>query len=203
MDSSKNIIDISTDDITTAIRLPDNIPRLYAGALFASDGVLHMLPGQMSDDTIADADGNILDAGAYLNSSTYRTDPCNKVWSFNLESQKWDVGVSGIEVCLWDAAVAFDAEKQVGWYYGGWNAYVQDPEVWTAFKDLYRLDKGKGAPARVETDSSSFRVVREGELVYIQGVGEAGILVLLGSDDENLAVSIVDKLNSVLFLPPC
>lgn len=161
-----------------------------------------MLPGQMSDNNIADADGNILDPGAYLNSSAYRTDPCNKVWSFNLGSQKWDVNVSGIEVCLWDPAVAFDAQKQVGWYYGGWNAYVQDPAAWKSYKDLYRLDKGKGAPAQVETDSS-FAVVREGELVYIEGVGETGILVLLGSDNEIQAVSRVDQLDNVLFLPPC
>ena len=42
VNSSQNSIDISTDNITTAIRLPTYIGD---GALFISDGVMHLLPG--------------------------------------------------------------------------------------------------------------------------------------------------------------
>ena len=202
VDSSKNIIDIRTDDITTTIRLPDSIPRLYSGALFISDGVIHILPGRQSKYTIANADGNILDPAAYSNSTMFRTNPANKVWNFNLESNKWDLNVSGIEGCTQSVAVAFDAEKEVGWYYGGWyyegcqiqNNSTNSKESMSP-QALYRLDKGKDAPIKVETDSSSVGVVIDGELVYIKGIGRAGILVLLGGNDLIQAVSMVDQLN--------
>ena len=42
VNSSQNSIDISTDNITTAIRLPTYINN---GAMFISDGVMHLLPG--------------------------------------------------------------------------------------------------------------------------------------------------------------
>ena len=48
VNSSQNNIDISTNNITTAIRLPVHIND---GALFISDGVMHLLPGGYNDTT--------------------------------------------------------------------------------------------------------------------------------------------------------
>ena len=101
VDSGKNSIDISIENITSTMRLSDDIPHPNGGILIISDGVMHMLPAAYSD-------GN--------DTTTY---PKNKVWNFDLESREWDVQDSGFEVQVQSAAVAFDAEKEVGWYYGG------------------------------------------------------------------------------------
>ena len=188
IDPGQNIIDISTDNITTAIRLPDNIPRLEGSTLLISDGVMHMLPGRNVDLNITDADGKILDA------TKYRANLTNKVWNFDLESQKWEVHISGVEDQAQLAAIAFDAEKEVGWYYGGKSErdqhynetisvdFASNESSGRALRDLYRLDRGKGTPQKVKTDSSPVGNVNQGELVYIEGVGEAGILVLMGGN---------------------
>ena len=207
VDPSIDSIDISTNNITTATRLPDNIPRLEHGTLLISDGVMHMLPGTHSYWEIADEYGNV------LNTTTYRTDLTNNVWDFDLQSQNWDVQVSGVEHRAQDAAVAFDAENQVGWYYGGFvapdhylNATNIGPELErmspdlepvsaTMLQDLYRLDRGQGAPVKVETNSTLVGNVVQGELVYIGGAGEAGILVLIGGGVDTSStqrVSMVD-----------
>ena len=171
--SSKNIIDIRTDSITTAIRLPDSIPCLLAGTIYISDGVMHMLPGGYSD---------IL---KIFDPTTNRVDLTNMVWNFNIENQEWDIQVSGIEDNIQYTASAFDAEKQVGWYYGGGSlddyssGNFQDIG-WTMSRGLYRLDKGKGAPTKLGGNSTTVWDVSGGELVYIKGVGREGILVLIG-----------------------
>ena len=147
VNSSQNSIDISTDNITTDIRLPD---AFYDGALFISDGVMHMRPGTFT----------------------------NTVLNFNLKTQKLDVLYSGIQYQAQSAAIAFDTEKQVGWYYGG---VVELPHGDLRFsEDLYRLDRGTGAPAKVDVNSSSIGAALGGELVYLKDIGEAGILVLIG-----------------------
>ena len=167
---------------------------------------MHILPGRHSGYRMADADANILEAGAYLNSTGYQTNLTSRVLNFNLESQEWDIQSSGIEDKIQGAAVAFDDEKQVGWYYSGMT--VLDPYtngMWRystsslkTSQDLYRLDRGKGAPTKVEIDSSSTGDVVKGELVYIKDVGKAGILVLFGgmSDVAGIqVVSIMDQIN--------
>lgn len=117
MDPSKNSIDISTDLITIAKRLPDDVPLLVGAILIISDGVMHMLPGdQVYPEIVADEDGNI-----HNYSTWYDSDLVNRVWHFDLEAQKWRVRDSGIEDPTSGAAVAFDEEKQVGWYYGGYH----------------------------------------------------------------------------------
>ena len=203
--SSEKIIDIDTDNITTAIRLPDNIPRLDGGTLFISDGVMHMLPGRHGFNNTVDANGNI------LNITTYRVDLPNKVWDFDLESQKWDVHASEIgDQAQW-AVFAFDTRNQVGWYYGGVirrAKYYNGTEMLDftsvtsqkALQDLYCLDRGKNTPRKVDADSSFVGYVREGALVYIEGAGEAGILVLIGGatgiyDGDEPLVSTVDQIN--------
>ena len=189
VDPSKNSIDISTDKITMAIRLPDDVPRLERGILFVSDGVMHMLPGAHVYWQIADIYGNI------LNETAYRPKLANRVWHCDLKTQQWNVSDSGVDRAR-GAAVAFDVEKQVGWYYGGYDApdnfkngtdsqtNAEDPpyasELVRSLPNLCRLDRGKRAPVKVETDSSMVEDVTDGELVYIGGVGEAGILVLIG-----------------------
>ena len=196
-DSTKNSIDITTDNITRAIRLPDTIPRLEGAVLLISDGVMHMLPGRNIHLNITDTDGNI------LNTATYGTNLAGKVWDFDLTSQKWGVQVSGIGDQAKDVAVAFDAEKQVGWYYGGVDIIYNgtsfvDPSLnrsLGAFQDLHRLDKGKVTPVKVEADNSFIGSVDMAELVYIGGAGEAGILVLIGGNGNTQItqlVSIVD-----------
>ena len=186
VDVNENSIDISIENITTAIRLPDNVPVLRGGVLLISDGVIHMLPGMY-------VDGNPNDATTY---------PKNKVWNFDLESQEWDVQDSGIldqtegTAVAYDDAVAFDADKQVGWYYGG-NVMLNPPNG-TWVQDLYRLDRGKETPIKVETNSSLVGKVLAGELVYIGGAGNAGILVLIGGRDpevsETVSITIGTKL---------
>ena len=189
VDPSKTSIDISTDNITTAIRLPDDIPRLEGAVLLISEGVMHMLPGKPAYLEISDEYGNI------LNTTEYRANLTDRVWDFDLKSQEWSVHVSGIS--LEDRpkypAVAYDAEKQVGWFYGGLNS----PDVYSTpdgdagdptnqtirvLQDLYRLDQGKSAPTRVTTGTSFVGSAQKAELDYIEGAGEAGILVLLGGD---------------------
>ena len=205
--SSKNSIDISTDSITTAIRLPDNIPRLESGALFISDGVMHMLPGTHAYYNIADEDGNILN-----NTTSYRTNLTNRVWNYDLKSQKWDVQDSGVGDQAHNPAVAFDAEKQVGWYYGGYDvpdryyngtSLVASNGSTRALQDLYRVDKGKGAPVKIEARSLVGNL-DDGAMVYIEGRGEAGILVLLGGNDgtqDIQLVSMVDHINRFFLFP--
>ena len=184
---NENSIDITTDNITTAIRLPDNIPRLTGATLLISDGVMHMLPGTHAFFNIADAEGNPLDI------TTYRTNLTNKAWSLDLNNWEWNVYVSGVEDRPRGAAVAYDDEKQIGWYYGGWDGpdqylngsvYVDfnSSRATRALQDLYRLDRGEGTPIKVKTDSSIVGSVKDGELVYIEGVGKAGILVLIGGE---------------------
>ena len=169
VDSGTDSIDISTDKITTAIRLPDNVPRLYSGVLWISDGVMHMLPGYYPyGNNTPDEDGNI------INITTF-PDLTNEVWNFDLKSQKWDVHASGVEKNPGFPAIAFDTKTQVGWYYGGYHNS-------TGLQDLYRLDRGKENPMKVETDSSLVGAVSRGRLIYIEGAGEAGILVLLGGN---------------------
>ena len=176
MNSSKNSIDITTDSVISGIDLSsDNIPALQGATLFISDGVMHLLPGGFGD---------------YRN--TYQTDLRNKVWNFDLKSLEWSVQVSGIEHQVQFAAVAFDAEEQVGWYYGGYD------DSTTVLQDLYRLGRGEMTPIKVETDSHSVGGAQHGGLVYIGGVGEAGILVLMGgalgqAPDE--LVSIMNQTN--------
>ena len=186
--SSKNIIDISTDEITTAIRLPDSIPRLFGGNLFISDGVMHMLPGGYTPVSTSDADGN--------------ENPTNKVWNFNLESRKWDIQVSGIKDNIESSASAFDTEKQVGWYYGGRSFSPAQNIGWTMSRGLYRLDKGNGAPTEAGGNSTTVGDMAGGELVYIKDVGKAGILVLIGGETDTMnapMVSIGDQ--NYQFLP--
>ena len=196
VDPSKNSIDIRTDNITIAIRLPDDIPRLENAILLISDGVMHMLPGdQALEQFIADEAGNIRNYS--------HMDLVNRVWDFNLEAQQWSVHDSGIETPLSGTAVAFDVEKQVGWYYGGYDSFdrysprmkidrmgpdlenlSRERDIENLFRpgsqDLYRLDRGKGTPIKVNTNSSIVESITGGELIYIGGAGEAGVLVLMG-----------------------
>ena len=147
---SQNSIDISTDNITTAINLDIYFDD---GALFISDGVMHMLT---FDDTP------------------------KRVWNFDLKTHKLDVQDSGVQGLSQVGAIAFDTEKQVGWYY-----YSQD---------LYRLNRGKGTPTRVEVNSP-VGAVWGGELVYLKNIGDAGVLVLIGgarSREKTQMVSMVD-----------
>ena len=196
--SSNSTIDISTDRITTAIRLPDNIPRLTDGALFISDGILHMLPGAHSVYGTADEYGYI---HGITDSFTIQTNLTNQVWNYNLANRKWDIQVSGLEDNIQYAASAFDAEKQVSWYYGGMSLQGSD---WIMSQALYRLDKGKGAPTKIGAhSSSSIWDVVGGELVYIKDVGRAGILVLVGGAADLInpqVVSIGDKFKILLLL---
>ena len=155
VNSSQNSIDISTDNITTAIRLPSYIND---GAIFISDGVMHLLP---------------------------------RGWNLNLKTQKLSVQGSGIQYYVNSAAIAFDTEKQVGWYYGG----IVEPNAgsFRYSQDLYRLDRGKGTPTKVYVNSSVGTVLG-GELVYLN-IGEAGILVLIGGTtdlEDTHMVSMVD-----------
>ena len=132
----------------------------------------------------------------------------NKVWSFDLNSHEWDVHDSGIEGHAQGTAVAFDAEKQVGWYYGGFDRpdqyyngamYVDFASIRSTetLQDLYHLGKGKGTPIKVETDSSLVGKVENGELVYIGGVGEAGILVLIGGNAGVQSTQLVSTTNQI------
>ena len=164
VNSSQNSIDISTDNITTDILLPAHIRD---GALFISDGVMHLLPGEYKDTT-------------------------HSTWDLNLKTRKLDVQDSGIQYQTSGAAIAFDTEKQVGWYYGG----MVEPNdgVFKYSQDLYRLDRGKGTPIKVDV-KSSVGVVSGGELVYLKNIGEAGILVLIGGDLQ--MVSMVDLINKL------
>ena len=148
VNSSQNNIDISTDNITTDIHLPVYIED---GPLFISDGVMHIL--------------------------TYEDTP-SKVWNFNLKTQESYVQDSGIQDQAQGVSIAFDTEKQVGWYYGG----VVDSHDGHLIhsQDLYRLDRGKWTPTKVDVNSSSVGTVVGGELVYIKNIGEAGVLVLIG-----------------------
>ena len=174
--SSSDSIDISTDSITTAIRLPDNVPRLEGGVLWISDGVMHLLPGYSDPGkNIVDEDGNIIDIPTFSSSNL-----TNKVWNFNLKSRKWNVQVSGVEDTHYPA-VAFATKTQVGWYYGGTHDSI-------GLQDLYRLDRGVATPIKVETDSSLVGTVSSGMLIYIGGAGEAGILVLLGGRNETSSI---------------
>lgn len=201
---SNNSIDIRTDNITTVIRLPDDIPRLEGATVLISDGVMHMLPGEHAFNNIGDVDGNP------LNITTYRTNLTNKVWNFDLQSRRWDVYASGVDQAK-GASVAFDAEKQIGWYYGGLdmqNDYRNGTEFVVsngstrALQDLYRLDRGNGAPQKVITSSIIVGNEKDGEMVYIQGVGKAGILVLIGGNDANSQspqlVSIVHHMKQII-----
>ena len=162
VNSSQNSIDITTDTITTDIRLPG---AMYGGALFISDGVMHLRPAAF---------------GTFLTT----------VLNFNLKTQIFDVLDSGQQQAR-SAAIAFDTEQQVGWYYGG---IVESDAGLIYSQDLYRLDRGKGTPTKVEV-SSSVGAVFGGELVYIKNIGEAGILVLIGGttgSDGTQMVSMVD-----------
>ena len=184
VDPSKDSIDISTDRITTAIRLPDNVPRLYDGVLWISNRFLYMLPGEdFYDEKTADEYGNDI--------TMTTPDLKNKVWTFNLDSHAWNVQVSGLEEEYNNPqlpAIAFDTKTQVLWYYGG-----------LASHELYRVDRGVATPIEVETDSSLVGVVSRGMLVYIESAGNAGILVLLGgiegiSHDEKQPVSMMEQI---------
>ena len=59
-------------------------------------------------------------------------------------------------------------------------------------QDLYRLDRGKGSPIKVDTNSSIVGNVTGGELIYIGGAGEAGVLVLIGGylNQERMATAV-------------
>ena len=157
VNSNQNSIDISTDNITTAIRLPSSF---YDGALFISDGVMYMIPG----------DNRFL-------FSENTTNFTNTVWNFNLKTRELDVQDLG-QGHAQEAAIAFDTEKQVGWYYGGVVGSNDGPYSYS--QDLYRLDRGKWTPTKVDVNSSSVGSVVGGELVYIKNIGEAGVLVLIG-----------------------
>ena len=157
VNSSQNSIDISTDNITTAIRLPTNIND---GAIFISDGVMHLLP---------------------------------EGWNLNLKTQKLSRQGSEVQYYVNSAAIAFDTEKQVGWYYGGMVNLNDGSSIYS--QDLYRLDRGKGTPTKVDVNSSSVGTVLDGELVYLKNIGEAGILVLIGGTtdfEDTHMVSMVD-----------
>ena len=168
VNSSQNSIDISTDNIITDIRLPD-YPYTYT-ALFISDGVMHIFGGY---DNI--------------------TNLTNTVWNFNLKTQKLDVQDSGIQYRAYGAAIAFDTEKQVGWYYGG--IVESNDGVLRYSQDLYRLDRGEGALTKVEVNSSSVGAVSGGELVYIKNIGEAGVLVLIGGMTGSLGTQMVSMVD--------
>ena len=82
----------------------------------------------------------------------YATSFTNAVWNFNLKTQKLDVQDSGIQDQAQGAAIAFDTEKQVGWYYGG---AVKSNDGDRYLQDLYRLDRGKGTPTKVASSNIS------------------------------------------------
>ena len=172
-----------------------------------------MLPGSHVINEIYDADAD----DNTLNITTGRVYLKNKVWNFDLKSQKWDVQDSGIEdEDIVGSAVAFDAEKQVGWYYGG---FVR-PSIFAGYhnggitivgslgstrglQDLYRLDRGKETPVKVKTDSTFVGNVELGELVYIRGLGKAGILVLIGGDAGGDKTRLVSIRNRQQWHPRC
>ena len=155
VNSSQNSIDISTDNITIDIRLSSSLSP--DGALFISDGVMHMLFGDYLEVTI--------------NATT-------KALNFNLKTQKLNLQDLGIQDQVEGTAIAFDTEKQVGWYYGG--IVQQNAGGFRYSQDLYRLDRGKWTPTKVDVNSSFVGAVLDGELVYIKNIGEAGVLVLIG-----------------------
>ena len=167
VNSSQDSIDISTDNITTDIRLPD---AFYDGALFISDGVMHLFPGGYN----------------------YTTNSSNTVWSFNLKTQKFYVQDPGIQYNLMGAAIAFDTEKQVGWYY---SETGPNDRVLSYSQDLYRLDRGKGTPTKIEANSSSVGDLWGGELVYLKNIGEAGVLVLIGGSTDRDEAQMVSMVN--------
>ena len=111
--------------------------------------------------------------------------------NFNLKTQKLDVQDSGTRYQASSAAIAFDTEKQVGWYYGG--VVVSNNVFFESYSQyLYRLDRGKGTPTKIEVNSSSVGSVVSGELVYLKNIGMAGILVLIGGSTGLQMVSMVD-----------
>ena len=118
---------------------------------------MHMMPGINGGDPITDADGKI------LNTTTHVVDLTNNVWNFDLKSQKWDVQYSEAKIQPMLPAIAFDAEKQVGWYYGG---KYSDSDIAIIPPDLYRLDRGKRTPVKVETNSLTGTVWRGGARVH-------------------------------------
>ena len=168
VNSSQNSIDTSTDNITTDKYLDVSFDD---GALFISDGVMHLLPGGYNATT------NFTTIG----------------WNFNLKTQKLDVLDSRIQYLPGGAAITFDTEKQVGWYYGGIVALNDGVVIY--LQDLYRLDRGKGTPTKVDIKSSFIRTVLGGELVYIKDVREVRVLVLIGGMtnlEQTQMVSMVD-----------
>ena len=160
-----------------------------------------MLPGGHSDYRSTDAGGND------LSNTTYHTNLTNRVWSFDLRSRQWNDYTSGIEVQSVGAAVAFDTERQVGWYYGGFDMprqfVYEDPfkvEVgsFSALHDLYKFDRGIGTPG---TSLALAATVAHGELVYIKGVGKAGILVLIGGNAGTLGSQLVSMVTKAKVVP--
>ena len=125
------------------------------------------------------------------NTMQYKTNLTNRMWTFDLETQTWDIRTSRIQDAVrgTSATVAFDTRKQVGWYYTWFEASSSG-----SGRYLYRLDRGKESLAKVD---SSIENVIEGELVYLENIGDAGVLVLIGGDVE---ISMVNEI--VLFLFP-
>ena len=135
---------------------------------------MHMLPGW---NTVQNFTG-----------VQYETNLTNRVWNFDLETQEWDIQTSGIQDKAegTSANVAFDTRKQARWYYAWFEASSSESERY-----LYRLDRRKESPTKVDYSTQD---VMDWNHVYLENIGDAGVLVQITSLEDLSTVPMVNQI---------
>lgn len=199
LDFTKSVNLTRHDPVTSFYRLGNDVPRIKWGNVFVANGKLRMFGGEHEYYDIMDENGD------YMTDPELRPDLTNKIWTVDLETKHWEVGNSGMQsTTAGRTSVAYDEKNEVGWMYGGLVQQEQfhngtvlqesNPGIITV-TSLYRLDSDKPRPEKVTTEGNP-GIVQQGQMEFIEGAGEAGILVLIGGQNgpgDNTMVRVQDS----------
>ena len=193
MDFTKGQIDLSNDGgkITTAKRLPTQVPLVKWGQMFASpDGKIRLFGGIHEYFPVYSAAGTIV--------NTTRAVINGRLPTYDIASDTWDDGTSmsgfgdGDTVTRAGVAVADDG---TAWVYGGTvetSSYFEGTVAKGKFerksmsKAVVKIEQGQKPVAAVV--QSPILPADQSSLLYVGGVGKAGILVVVGGGQANPAL---------------
>ena len=145
-----------------------------------------MFGGQHEFNEVMDADGHYLRQNPEL-----RPDLENKMWTYDLDTEEWEEpAASNLQNdTISRAALTFDEENEVGWFYGGsvqQEKYIDMGETVEStgelrmMRNLYRLEANK-LVEKVDTKNTR-GYLDQGEMVYIADAGDNGVLVAIGGN---------------------
>ncbi|KAF8456803.1 hypothetical protein BDZ91DRAFT_839213 [Kalaharituber pfeilii] len=214
-------IDLSLDYtvFVKVVRLPDHVPRLKWANMFVEDNTLRLFGGEQEFHPTFHTNGS--------RSYRERVPITDRLWTYNIKQDEWNTedSSSGMGAdTVGRAQLAWDPKggrggNGIGWIYGGtvetgqW--IVGDNITGTAerLKELRGFTKVTGVKM-----SQTWKVERlgggqqigtadMGDLLFVEGVGESGLLVMVGGRSSNAMrslneIQVYDIATSTWFTQP-